>query len=1108
MNASESLPEVELIENPSADLNHLNGDLADSTVCTLRAELKTIGPELQQSPAEPFQRELACARAVELAILAKDEVASDMTVVLNASSLSESKPVGLGSIGPYELLEVLGQGGMGTVYKARHPRLDKIVALKVLVSGKKMTGDVLNRFEREMKAVGKLDHPHLIRALDAGEADGAHYLVMEYVAGTDLSVLVKERGPLPIAEACELISQAALGLQAAHSRGMIHRDIKPANLMLAKQEFSSPVVKVLDLGLALLAEADSVQAGGLTSDGQIMGTVDFMPPEQALDSHSVDFRADIYSLGASLYALLTGGSIFQGRPPQSVMQKLMSLASEPAPPIRDRRPEVSEALAKIVHRMMSRNPKDRFATMGEVVTALKSFAAGANLATLFGEPAANVAELARVRTDATQHFQSAKAEMAKPEVSRLQLRSAGRRRGLQIAIAAALAGVIALGAIVLSLKTPNGELSVEIPPGLSEAEKKQIKIEVTVDGHARVASEANGWVIEVKEGKYKVELTGGPDSVQIKDKQVTVSRRDKAIVTLTLKEAGKTDVPKGVMPSTPATGDLTGQRQTAAWLIENKKIGGIGFEVDGQLENLNVVPTKPFKVRELNFHPANNGGNLKQEDILRLAVFTDLETLNLCRQPLTDAGLASLTPLKQLKSLDVNITEVTPAAVATIRAFPVLEVLRGPETDEWLKALAGMPTLRSMSFHRQELSLRALGWFEQYPKLTELKFEECGTWSHEKLATFKNCKSLSKLTLSYISLDDGKITTLSSLTQLRELDLTGTQVTAEGVRRLAAALPGCRIQADSLTIGGASEQRKLAEWLMDKKYFFRTTAFSSDQIKELPPDPWQVVSVDLHLPTSAQVHEFADLAAPLGTINIVAVFGSPDFNAASLKQLMQIKSVRNINLLLRQNAGALKGADLELLSELPHLTNVGFGDSGAINDDAIKAVKKLTKVVELSINSCAITDAGVEQLQEMPQLKSIYVNSTHLTDKIWETLGQLSHLEGLTVVGHLGVTGQGVSQLQQKPLEYLNLDGVKLSNQSLEELTSLPALRHLNIHNTPIDDEGLKHLAASKLVSLNVRGTKVTEAGVKQLATALPKCRIEWDGGVIEPSSDPVRASQ
>ena len=182
MNASESLPEVELIENPSADLNHLNGDSADSTVCTLRAELKTIGPGLQQSPAEPFQREMACTRAVELAILAKDEVASDMTVVVNASSLSESKPVGLGSIGPYELLEVLGQGGMGTVYKARHPRLDKIVALKVLVSGKKLTGDVLNRFEREMKAVGKLDHPHLIRALDAGEADGAHYLVSHTLA--------------------------------------------------------------------------------------------------------------------------------------------------------------------------------------------------------------------------------------------------------------------------------------------------------------------------------------------------------------------------------------------------------------------------------------------------------------------------------------------------------------------------------------------------------------------------------------------------------------------------------------------------------------------------------------------------------------------------------------------------------------------------------------------------------------------------------------------------------------------------------------------------------------------------------------------------------------
>ena len=180
----------------------------------------------------------------------------------------------------------------------------------------------------------------------------------------------------------------------------------------------------------------------------------------------------------------------------------------------------------------------------------------------------------------------------------------------------------------------------------------------------------------------------------------------------------------------------------------------------------------------------------------------------------------------------------------------------------------------------------------------------------------------------------------------------------------------------------------------------------------------------------------------------------------------------------------------------------------AERDDAIKAVKKLTKVVELGINSCAITDAGVEQLQEMPQLKSLYLNSTHLTDKIWETLGQLSNLESLTVIGHPGVTGQGVSQLQQQKLEYLNLDGAKLDNQSLEHLASLLALRQLMIQNTPIDDEGLKHLAASKLVTLNVRGTKVTEAGVKQLAAALPKCRIEWDGGMIEPSSVPVPASQ
>lgn len=170
--------------------------------------------------------------------------------------------------------------------------------------------------------------------------------------------------------------QAVSALQAAHYRSMVHRDIKPANLMLARQEFGPPIVKVLDLGLALLSDNHAVEKEGLTSDGQVMGTIDYMAPEQATDSHTVDIRADVYALGTTLFALLTGASIFQDCPNLSLLQKVVSLDTVPVPSVRDYRPGISEALADVVHKMLAAKPEDRYATPAEAAAALKPFAAG------------------------------------------------------------------------------------------------------------------------------------------------------------------------------------------------------------------------------------------------------------------------------------------------------------------------------------------------------------------------------------------------------------------------------------------------------------------------------------------------------------------------------------------------------------------------------------------------------------------------------------------------------------------------------------------------------------------------------------------------------------
>jgi len=263
----------------------------------------------------------------------------------------------------YRLLQKLGEGGMGTVYKALHTQLDKVVALKVLSPERMKNAQAVARFKREMKAVGKLSHPNIVAAFDAGEADGTHYLVMEYVRGIDLSGLLRQHGPLPIADACELVRQAATGLAYAHQNGLVHRDIKPSNIMLTSASGGrepgdrashqpayagrspAPTLKILDMGLALLDDFQSNENRELTTTGQLMGTVDYMAPEQGSDSHEVDIRADTYSLGATLYKLLCGQAPFAGKQYDTPVKKLMALATKPATPIGERRPEVPQGLS-------------------------------------------------------------------------------------------------------------------------------------------------------------------------------------------------------------------------------------------------------------------------------------------------------------------------------------------------------------------------------------------------------------------------------------------------------------------------------------------------------------------------------------------------------------------------------------------------------------------------------------------------------------------------------------------------------------------------------------------------------------------------------------------
>jgi serine/threonine-protein kinase len=270
-------------------------------------------------------------------------------------------------LGGYLILDQLGSGGMGHVFLAEHVNMRRLVALKVLPPHSFENDPVAReRFFREARAAGTLDHPNIVRVFDLCQEGKLLYLVMEYVEGLSLQALVSRHGPLPVATACHYARQVAFGLQNAHEMGFVHRDIKPANLLVDRLG----VVKILDLGL-VRSEADA--ASGLTrqlDNKSILGTADYVAPEQAVDSSRVDIRVDIYSLGATLYFLLAGRPLF---PDGRTAQKLVWQQIKEPTPIDQLRPEVPPELADVVHKMLAKKPVDRFATPAEVFDALAPF---------------------------------------------------------------------------------------------------------------------------------------------------------------------------------------------------------------------------------------------------------------------------------------------------------------------------------------------------------------------------------------------------------------------------------------------------------------------------------------------------------------------------------------------------------------------------------------------------------------------------------------------------------------------------------------------------------------------------------------------------------------
>ncbi len=322
---------------------------------------------LEPAQLEKISRAMK-GKSVEPRAVAKELLKQGWVTPYQVNQLLQGRGAEL-VLGEYLLLDRLGEGGMGQVFKARHRIMERTVAIKVIRKELLAHPDAAQRFQREIRLVAQLDHPHLIRAHDAARIGDTLYLVTEYVEGTDLQRLVQKSGPLSVGHACAYIRQAALGLQAAHERGLVHRDVKPSNLQVSAD---GAVVKVLDMGLARLQTVSgaAVAAGGLTQAHSVVGTPDYIAPEQIADARSVDSRADIYSLGCTLYFLLAARPPF---PDVRWEEKLVYHRKTEPMSIEQVRPDVPPALSAVLRKMMAKRPEDRYSTPAAAADALAPF---------------------------------------------------------------------------------------------------------------------------------------------------------------------------------------------------------------------------------------------------------------------------------------------------------------------------------------------------------------------------------------------------------------------------------------------------------------------------------------------------------------------------------------------------------------------------------------------------------------------------------------------------------------------------------------------------------------------------------------------------------------
>jgi serine/threonine protein kinase len=1128
------------------------GDTPEPQLSELKRELDAIETELRAKSKLQFSVDEFVRRITSTGLMTDDEVSAFVSTLpaeqkpktaeelarqmhrrgrltkFQAQAIYQGKTRGL-VLGNYVVLDRLGHGGMGEVYKARHRKMERLVALKMLPSSAAKLPEAVKRFEREAKAAARLSLPNIVTAYDADEAGGVHFLVMEYVDGKDLAAMVKTEGVLGVAQAVDYIVQAARGLEYAHAQGIVHRDIKPSNLLLDR----GGAVKILDMGLARIDNALGGSDDGLTHSGYMMGTLDFMAPEQALDTHDADARSDVYSLGCTLYYLLTGKAPFRG---DTVAKKLLAHREEPVPTLAAERSDVPAWLDQAFQRMLAKNPADRPQTMGQVVRQLRQHELP------WTPPPATAVATAQRGLDETLSLHEAKVDTSSrqididepwqppteplpfvpPRKTKRRMPAAwaklSKRQRIVVGAAAGAMFFAILLAIVISLRTKDGTLVVELddPDVTLQILSERGEVQIERKG------EKGRTIISVDPGKHRLRVQ--KNGVEVFGQEFSLASDGKETIRARWQPSPAVP-PSPVIADDPWTtnhwlGYVLGD-EPGRWMPEVAAYTNIVWDSSWELDDdprPRLEPTlKAARKHDLKAI-VSIGGKKRLDKFLEVGVelvrsYSDV-VVAVC---VSDAPFFQVSPQdcadfcselkKRLPKVKVLCYQIdvgkTPQADPIPDAVDVLvvDILECATVEESRRRIKDVMPL----------------WFAKAGKRPVFLVWDSFMWNGSGLVPTCDAGVLrawadfakSKRLAGFAACNFGPCNAAGQ-------NLVPIRTRPELVQEMRDIAKDWGVKSPKNSTGTAPDEeldRAVAQWaLTDIGGIATITAAGEERtIKDagqLPQEPFLLTGLDFKDKKTVNDETLKRLEGlkHLCALNLDGTL----ITDAGTKRLQELTSLWKLDLANTD----ISNQSLQHVKALKSLRMLGLHGTH-VDHSGLAWLAELTMLQDLNLNQVPITDADVIQIENLKQLRCLGLWNTKITDAALPHLARLKSLNRL-ILWDTSVTDAAMQHLVTLPrLNFLCVAGSRVTDEGIKELQKFEDLQGLEISAPPITAKGLDFLKqCKKLTALTLRGSftdadiarladnknlrslavfdsKITEVGLSALKRALPDCDIQ-----------------